>query len=107
MSAAVAHGSQRFEWMSVHRLPRWPYWIFLQNIWMVKSNSLGAFGLGVTWSLTVEEQFYLTLPLVVRILERQRLKVFAICGVVLAPLLRISLHFVWPTNIHTFFVRLP
>jgi len=48
-----------------------PYIFFLQNLWMAASSSLGA--LDVTWSLAVEEQFYLTLPLMIRFLSPRQL----------------------------------
>ena len=52
----------------------WPYYpFFLQNIGMSVHNSWGNFPLGVTWSLAIEEQFYLTLPLLVRFLSRRAL----------------------------------
>ncbi len=41
----------------------WYYWLFLQNY-------LGMTGFGPSWSLCVEEHFYLVLPLVVFIVDR-------------------------------------
>jgi peptidoglycan/LPS O-acetylase OafA/YrhL len=38
----------------------WPYFIFLQNFEMAALNNLGNWG--ISWSLAVEEQFYLLLP---------------------------------------------
>ena len=105
MWAAGNYGSQRFEWMSAHQLPQWPYWIFLQNIWMVKENTLGALAVGVTWSLSVEEQFYLSLPFIVRVFEKSRLLVT--CGIVFAPLLRITAQAIWPANVNSYFVLMP
>ena len=40
--------------------PIWPYLLMLQNIEMARQRSLGTWG--VTWSLAVEEQFYLFYP---------------------------------------------
>src|ERR1700730_12028781 len=51
-----------FSWMFVWRLPWLPQFLFLQNFWMALINNFGAQGLGVTWSLAVEEQFYVTIP---------------------------------------------
>src|SRR6266568_5097276 len=42
--------------------PWYMYWTFTQNLWMAATSSLGTNSLGMTWSLAVEEQFYLTLP---------------------------------------------
>ena len=72
-------------------LPWWSYATLTQNFWMV---SLGWFGLpamAATWSLAVEEQFYLTIPWVIRKLRRKALISGLILVVVGAPLLRIFL----------------
>jgi peptidoglycan/LPS O-acetylase OafA/YrhL len=68
--------------------PWYAYLTFTQNFWMTHLGTLGANGLGMTWSLAVEEQFYLTLPLYIRALSGRwlvRALVIGICG---APLLR-------------------
>jgi peptidoglycan/LPS O-acetylase OafA/YrhL len=80
-----------FFWLSNGPLPWYSYWVFLQNFWMAKRETLGANGLAITWSLAVEEQFYLTLPLVVRVLSRPQLQRFALAGCCLAPVLRLGL----------------
>jgi peptidoglycan/LPS O-acetylase OafA/YrhL len=64
-----------------------PYLFFLQNFWMAK----GSFGiplLAVTWSLAVEEQFYLSLPLLIRYTPRRVLGAVLGLVVLCAPLLR-------------------
>ncbi|HEV7509047.1 MAG TPA: acyltransferase [Thermoanaerobaculia bacterium] len=47
-------------------LPAWSYVTFTQNWVMVREHNFGPMGLGITWSLAIEEQFYLVLPLMVR-----------------------------------------
>jgi peptidoglycan/LPS O-acetylase OafA/YrhL len=47
-------------------LPAWSYATFTQNLVMARENTLGPLGLAITWSLAIEEQFYLVLPLMVR-----------------------------------------
>jgi peptidoglycan/LPS O-acetylase OafA/YrhL len=67
----------------------WGYFAtFLQNIGMAIHKVWGTFPLGVTWSLAVEEQFYLTLPLLIRFLDRRALLRFIMFAIVGAPLLR-------------------
>jgi len=47
-------------------LPVWSYVLFVQNIAAVHMRNFGPFWLAATWSLAVEEQFYLFFPVVVR-----------------------------------------
>jgi peptidoglycan/LPS O-acetylase OafA/YrhL len=58
-------------------IPTWTYFLYLQNIWMASTNSWGAGWLGITWSLAVEEQFYLLFPPVVLLTPRRAL--LALC----------------------------
>jgi peptidoglycan/LPS O-acetylase OafA/YrhL len=61
---------------------------------MAHAGSVGCNGLAMTWSLAVEEQFYLTVPLYIRALSRRWLARFLVIGVGSAPLLRtLLLHF--------------
>jgi peptidoglycan/LPS O-acetylase OafA/YrhL len=102
----AGHASN-FEYMMRDQLPAWPYFAFLQNFWMAKTGSLGAFGLGATWSLAVEEQFYLTLPLLIRLLPRRRLPAFLAVTVLAALVLRIFLVLVWRDHSLSRFVLMP
>jgi peptidoglycan/LPS O-acetylase OafA/YrhL len=97
----------RFQWPGLDRVPWYAYALFLQNFWMAKLNSLGAFGLVVTWSLAIEEQFYLTLPLVIRLFEKHARTLLIATGVILAPALRILLFHYWPAKQFSTFVLMP
>lgn len=46
-------------------VPGWSYLVFAQNYFMAAAGSFGTVMLAPTWSVAVEEQFYLLLPLVV------------------------------------------
>jgi peptidoglycan/LPS O-acetylase OafA/YrhL len=46
-------------------IPWWAYAAGLQNFWMAAQQTYGASWLSMTWSLAVEEQFYLLFPLLV------------------------------------------
>jgi peptidoglycan/LPS O-acetylase OafA/YrhL len=68
----------------------WPvYAAYLQNFWSAATGSLGPAFLAVTWSLAVEEQFYLTLPLLIRVTASKALPWILAGIVILTPLIRI------------------
>jgi peptidoglycan/LPS O-acetylase OafA/YrhL len=64
------------------------YLSYLQNVQMALSGELGHPVLAVTWSLAVEEQFYLLWPLLVRAVGPHRLPGVCAALMVAAPLLR-------------------
>src|SRR5579871_42780 len=72
-------------------IPPWSYAVFLQNVWMSVKQVFGPSWMGPTWSLAVEEQFYLILPLVIRRLSLRRLVVLVSACICIAPLLRLEL----------------
>lgn len=46
-------------------IPWWSYILGIQNMWMTIHQGYGAIWLAATWSLAIEEQFYLLFPLLV------------------------------------------
>ena len=83
-----AHILRGFNEIFAGHLPWLPFALFLQNFELALRNSWGIFPLGVTWSLAVEEQFYLTLPLLIRFLNRRALLAVIFSGIAFAPVLR-------------------
>jgi peptidoglycan/LPS O-acetylase OafA/YrhL len=71
-------------------MPWWSYLVYLQNF-LVPAVSKATGLLGVTWSLAVEEQFYLFWPLVVRFCSERTLRRITIAIVCLDPVLRFFL----------------
>lgn len=71
-------------------MPWWSYFVYLQNF-LVPTVTKATGLLGVTWSLAVEEQFYLVWPLVVRFCNEQTLRRIAIGIICLDPILRLVL----------------
>jgi|HubBroStandDraft_6_1064221.scaffolds.fasta_scaffold18489_5 peptidoglycan/LPS O-acetylase OafA/YrhL len=89
------------------RLPWYWYFSFAQNLRMAKLNTTGAAIMSVTWSLAVEEQFYLVLPAIVRFVRRSALPYVFIAGIVIAPLVRLFIIFRFPTSFVATYALLP
>ena len=71
----------------------WPAFVFyVQNI-VFAYRTTYPFGLGATWSLAVEEQFYLTWPVLVFLLKKRTLAIVSVLLVVMSLSLRLSFHF--------------
>lgn len=71
-------------------MPWWSYLIFLQNFFIPAITKATA-SLAVTWSLAVEEQFYLFWPLLIFLFTESQLRKIAIGIVCLSPVLRFYL----------------
>jgi len=78
-------------WIFGNASPGWAYATFLQNFTMIDSG-LGANGMAVTWSLAIEEQFYLVAPMLVRSSPKRVLPYVLASLVVVAVLVRIALY---------------
>jgi peptidoglycan/LPS O-acetylase OafA/YrhL len=78
--------------LSTGDIPAWTYPLFLQNLAMTLRGSWGEAWIGTTWSLAVEEQFYLILPLLIRFVPLRRLPVLLLALTLIAPVLRTALH---------------
>ncbi len=67
--------------------PWWAFPLFLQNFLLpISTNAAGP--LGVTWSLAIEEQFYLVWPVIVRVCSPKLLLRLAVAEMCLSPGLR-------------------
>ena len=69
-------------------LPLWRYLTFTQNFAWVQSGLLQAGLTGLTWSLAVEEQFYLVLPIIVRVFSDRVLLILCCCIIASGPFVR-------------------
>jgi peptidoglycan/LPS O-acetylase OafA/YrhL len=75
-------------WLFGERLPAWSYLTFSQNLVMAARDHMGPEWLAITWSLAVEEQFYLLLPVLVRWLDGRARAALLVTLVLIAPLAR-------------------
>jgi peptidoglycan/LPS O-acetylase OafA/YrhL len=69
-------------------VPLWSFPLFLQNVLMTLRHDYGSAWTGATWSLAVEEQFYLLLPFAIRRLSSRGTLALTLGMIVAAPLLR-------------------
>lgn len=68
--------------------PLWTYATFLQSYVIAEGGYGGPRWLGITWSLAIEEQFYMFFPFLVLFLSRRLLIVFGVALIALTPFIR-------------------
>ena len=78
---------------------RWStYWVFLQTLtfaFPIPYRTVAYYWLGPTWSLAIEEQFYLVVAPLVRVLTARRLLYLLLGLLAVCPVLRVSAYFDW------------
>ncbi len=75
-------------------IPWFAYLTFTQNFFMVHVGWFGSTAMLVTWSLAVEEQFYLVIPFVMRKIHGQKLVLGLLAMIAGAPFLRLLMRHV-------------
>ena len=88
LSATAMGTFPAFQRLLINTIPIWSYATFTQNIFMGHGGYVAPQWLGVTWSLAVEEQFYLFMPLLIYLLPRRTVFWVFLAGVLAAPVLR-------------------
>jgi len=76
------------QWLFSRAFPWYFYATLTQNISMSYYGALGPAWLGATWSLAVEEQFYLTLPFLIKYVKPRRLPYLLGIVILFAPVFR-------------------
>jgi peptidoglycan/LPS O-acetylase OafA/YrhL len=92
---------------SMSVIPWLSYFTFTQNLWMAALGSFGPGAMAATWSLAVEEQFYLTAPLIVRKVRPERLAPILLGVVAAAPVLRTVLFLTFQNGRFADYVLMP
>lgn len=87
------HPQKWFEPIFAQDVSRWYSIFFAQNIYSARTEALTSSWLLVTWSLAVEEQFYLLLPLVIWLVPAKKLPKVLVPLILFAPLFRLYLYF--------------
>lgn len=86
------YGTQQHVTLFNHELPVWPYFLFFQNFFIAPNHTFGPGWMLATWSLAVEEQFYLILPFAIRNLTSKGIVRLTVGAILFAPLLRSVLY---------------
>jgi len=71
-------------------VPTWSYFLMLHNIDMAHMRSLGNSAMSVTWSIGIEEQFYIIFPFIVYFFKEQWLPLTLILAIITAPIVRMQ-----------------
>jgi peptidoglycan/LPS O-acetylase OafA/YrhL len=88
--------SASFGW-ELFRFPKWGYLFFLQNFYTAATGDFGPIWMSPTWSLAVEEQFYLFLPVVMWIALRGKPLRVILVSIALVPAVRVFLFLFHPS----------
>jgi peptidoglycan/LPS O-acetylase OafA/YrhL len=70
------------------RAPLWTFPLFMQSLPIAFNGFDGPRWVAMSWSLAIEEQFYMLFPFAIYFLPRKRLVAVVIVGIVAAPILR-------------------
>src|SRR5262249_29524135 len=74
-----------------HLVPLWTYFVFLQLFPMALHDTVGAHWLAPTWTLAVEEHFYLVIPSLIVFTPRRYLVNVLLAAVPVALALRVAI----------------
>jgi peptidoglycan/LPS O-acetylase OafA/YrhL len=80
------------------KISLWRFLTFTQNFWMAENASYGPDAISVTWSVAIEEQYYLVFPVLALMLPKLRLPVFLACIAVTSVVWRACIFALDPSN---------
>lgn len=73
-------------------IPAWPYFSFLSNYYIAFKGYFQNGLIDLSWTLSIEEQFYIFASLAIRYLETKKIIMIYLAYIILAPVLRLLLH---------------
>ena len=73
LAASLVIGSLVLHAPASQTVPVWSYFVFLQNIFMAAHDDIGVHFLSPTWTLAVEEHFYLIVPFIFLFVPKKHL----------------------------------
>ncbi|MES2732321.1 MAG: acyltransferase [Bacteroidota bacterium] len=71
-------------------LPAWSYFMMVHNFFMGSLNNMGNDSISVTWSIGIEEQFYILFPLIVFFLKGKWLPYVLVIFIISASIIRLQ-----------------
>ncbi len=74
-----------------HPFPIWTYFTYLQSYFFGLENNSGPLWIAVTWSVSVEEQFYILMPFLFLFFGKRKAFLAVILGIIIAPFIRYML----------------
>jgi peptidoglycan/LPS O-acetylase OafA/YrhL len=84
--------------------PSWHHLTFTQNLWMAKNDTWGPSAISVTWSVAIEEQFYMVFPVLALIVPRRILPSLLVCITLFSIIFR-AVSFVKFDSVFTMYVH--
>lgn len=87
---AVPYFSDNYFLTGNNVIPIWSYLMMVHNLFMAHLNNLGNIAMSVTWSIGIEEQFYIIFPFIVYFLKEKWLPWILGCAIILAVIFRMQ-----------------
>jgi len=80
-------------------LPWWSYFAMFHNIFMGRMNTMGNISMSITWSIGIEEQFYLIFPLIIFFIKERWLPSLLVLVIIVANVVRMQIDKWVPTYV--------